>query len=43
MFIVIRAGAVRMGFLLIAETVILKLLGSKEEKEKPEVKIGWKS
>ena len=43
MFIVIRAGAVRMGFLLIAETVILKLLGSKAEKEKPEVKIGWKS
>lgn len=43
MFIVIRVGSVRMGFLLIAETVILKLLGSKEEKEKPEVKIGWKS
>ena len=43
MFTVIQVGAVRLGFLLIAETVILKLLGSKEEKEKPEVKIGWKS
>lgn len=34
---------VRIGFLLIAGTVILKLLGSKEEKEAFEVKIGWKS
>ena len=43
MFSVVRTGAVRLGFLLIAETVILKLWGSKEEKEKLEVKIGWKS
>ena len=43
MFAVIHEGAVRVGFFLIAEAVILKLMGSKEEKEKLEVKIGWKS
>lgn len=43
LFAVVRQGAVRLGFLLIAEAVILKLLGSKEEKEKLEVTIGWKS
>lgn len=43
MFQIIRVGAVRAGFLLIAGIVILKLLSSKEEKEKLEVKIGWKS
>ena len=42
-FKIIRVSAVRLGFLLIAGTVILKLLGSKEEKEAFEVKIGWKS
>lgn len=42
-FKIIRVSAVRLGFLLIAGTVILKLLGSKEEKEALEVKIGWKS
>lgn len=39
----IPMAEVRLGFLLIAGTVILKLLGSKEEKEAFEVKIGWKS
>ncbi len=34
---------VRAGFLLIAGVVVLRLLSSKEEKEKLEVKIGWKS
>lgn len=43
MFQIIHVDAVRVGFLLIACIVILKLLGSHEEKEKPEVKIGWKS
>ena len=43
LFAVVRQGAVRLGFLLIAEAVIMKLLSSKEEKEKFEVKIGWKS
>ena len=43
MFTVVRTGAVRLGFLFIAQTVILKLWSSKEEKEKLEVKIGWKS
>lgn len=43
MFAVVRKVAVRVGFFLIAGTVIMKLLGSEEEKEKLEVKIGWKS
>lgn len=43
MFALAPAYPVRVGFLLIAGTVVVKLLGSKEEKEKPEVKIGWKS
>lgn len=43
MFAVIHEWAVRVGFFLIAENVIVKLLGSKEEKKKLEVKIGWKS
>ena len=43
MFALVPAYPVRVGFLLIAGTVVVKLLGSKEEKEKPEVKIGWKS
>lgn len=43
MFVLIPVAAVQLGFLLIAGTVISKLLGSKEKKEKLEVKIGWKS
>ena len=43
MFLAVRSWAVRGGFLLIAQTIISKLLGSKEEKEAFEVKIGWKS
>lgn len=39
----VRVNPVRVGFLLIAGTVIMKLLVSKEEKEALEVKIGWKS
>lgn len=42
-FAAVRSVAVRVGFLFIAEAVILKLLGSKEKKEKLEVKVGWKS
>lgn len=42
-FTAVRDWAVRMGFFFIAETVILKLLGSREEKEQFEVKFGWKS
>ena len=38
-----RTWPVWAGFLLIAQIVILKLLSSKEEKGKFEVKIGWKS
>lgn len=43
MFLAVRSWAVRGGFLLIAQTIISKLLGSKEEKDKLEVKVGWKS
>ena len=43
MFVVIHEAAIRIGFLLIAEAVILKLVASKEKKEKLEVKFGWKS
>lgn len=43
MFKVVRVSAVRLGYLLIALTVVMTLLGSKEEKEAFEVKIGWKS
>ena len=43
MFVLVRDGGVRLGFFLIAGTVIWKLLGSEEEKGEPEVKIGWKS
>ena len=43
MFQIIRERPVRDGFFLIAGIVILKLLCSKEEKEKLEVQIGWKS
>ena len=42
MFLAVRSWAVRGGFLLIAQTIISKLLGSKEEKDKLEVKVGWK-
>ena len=42
-FRMVRAWPVWAGFLLIAQIVILKLLSSKEEKGKFEVKIGWKS
>ena len=42
MFRAVRSWAVRGGFLLIAQTIISKLLGSKEEKDKLEVKVGWK-
>ena len=42
MFLAVRSWAVRGGFLLIAQTIISKLLGSKEEKDKFEVKVGWK-
>ena len=43
MFLAVRSWAVRGGFLLIAQTIISKLLDSKEEKDKLEVKVGWKS
>ena len=43
MFCLIREQPVRDGFFLIAGIVILKLLCSKEKKEKLEVQIGWKS
>ena len=42
MFLAVRSWAVRGGFLLIAQTIISKLLGSQEEKDKLEVKVGWK-
>ena len=43
LFQIVPVWPIRAGFLLIAGTVILKLLCSKEEKEKLEVKLGWKS
>ena len=43
LFQIVPVWPIRAGFLLIAGTVILKLLCSKEEKEKIEVKLGWKS
>lgn len=39
----VRVKPIRVGFLLIAGTVIMKLLASKEEREALEVKFGWKS
>lgn len=42
-FVAVRDWPIRVGFLLIAGVIVLKLLASKEEKEKLEVKIGWKS